>query len=508
MERAEVAALPEPAPYAAAPRRRLVRNLGVLLSSQVVTWGLTMLWTVFVPRALGPAQMGELTVATSVSTILGAVVGLGIGTLMVREIARDHHRAGPLVGAALVGRLVLLPPSLGAVAVYTKLAHTGPELTLVIWLSAAAMLLGLFGGPFLAALQALERMQYLAYSDVLSKAVVAGASVALVLAGLRLVPLMVLGLVMAAVTLALSCWWGARYFPVVLRVPWGEVWRLAVRSLPYWSTGLLLTFYMWIDSLMLAAMTPIQVVGWYGVPTKLFGSLLFVPVILSTAYLPRLSRAFRSGRESLVAEGRPALELVVILSLPIFAGVALVAPSLIWVLYGIRYLPSIPVLVILAGCIPPTYLNVMANQVLIAANRQLDWTKVMVGASVFNPLLNLFLIRYAQTHWHNGALGAALALLATELAMLGAGLWLMPRMFGWSTLGRIGRAAAATALMALAVWVVESRLHLGLVVQVATGVVTFSALAVAFRVLTPQEWAEGRRLTGGVLRRLRPGARA
>ena len=506
METAEVAALPEPAAYQVAPRRRLVRNVAVLLSSQIVTWSLTMLWTVFVPRALGPAQLGELTVATSVSTILGAIVSLGIGTLMVREISRDHDRAGRLVGAALVGRLVLLPPSLMAVLLYTRLTHSGPELTVVIWLSAAAMLLGLFGGPFMAALQALERMQYIAYSDVLSKAVVAGASVALVLAGLRLVPLMVLGLAMAVVTVALSCWWGARYFKVVLRVPWGEVWRLAVGSLPYWSTGLLLTFYMWIDSLMLAAMTPIRVVGWYGVPTKLFGSLLFIPVILSTAYLPRLSRAFRSGRGQLIAEGRPALELVLILSLPIATGVALVAPSLIWVLYGRAFLPSVPVLVIMAGCIPPTYLNVMANQVLIAANRQLDWTKVMAGAAVLNPLLNLVLIRYAQAHWHNGALGAALALLATEILMLAAALWLMPRMFRWSTLGRVGRAVVATALMAAAVWGVE-RFNRGLVVQVSVGLITFSVLAVALRVLTREELAEGRRIAGGMVRRVR-GARA
>lgn len=500
-----MAALPEPAPYPIAPRRSLVRNVAVLLSSQVVTWGLTMLWTVFVPRALGPADMGALTLATSVSTILGAIAGLGIQNLMVREIAQDHHRAGRLVGAALIGRLVLLPPCVLAVVMYTTLTHTGPQVTVVIWLTTAGMLLGLFGAPFLNALQALERMQYLAYSDVLSKAVVAAGGVALVLAGLGLIPLAVLALVMSVVTFALSWWWGARHIKLDLRVGWVEVRRLAVASLPYWSTSLLLTFYMWIDSLMLASMTPIRVVGWYGVGTKLFGSLLFLPVILSTAYLPRLSRAFSAGRERLVAEGRPALELTVIMSLPVAAGVAVVAPTLVWDLYGPAYVPSVRVLVILAGSIPPTYLNVMANQVLVAANRQLDWTKVMAGAAIFNPLLNLFLIRYAQGHWHNGALGAALALLATELAMLGAALWLMPRMFSWSTLGRLGRALAATALMALAVELVARRF--GLVAQVGTGVLTFAVLAVGFRLLTPQMRAEGRRLIGDAGRRLRPGVR-
>lgn len=34
---------------------------------------------------------------------------------------------------------------------------------------------------------------------------------------------------------------------------------------------------------MLGVMTSVQVVGWYGMLTKHFGTLMFLPVILSTA---------------------------------------------------------------------------------------------------------------------------------------------------------------------------------------------------------------------------------
>lgn len=484
----------------AGSRRHLVRNVAVLLSSQLVTWSLSLLWTVFVPRALGPARMGELTVATSVSSVLGAVVGLGIGTLMVKEIARDHARAPRLVGTALLVRTGLLLPSVLVVGLYTNLAHTPPELALVIWLAVAGMLVGLFAGPFLAALQAMEKMQYTAYSDVLSKAAVAAGGIALVLAGFGLVHLMALSLAMSVVALLLSWRWSRPHFRVDLHSDRAGLRELTLGSLPYWTTGLLLTFYMWIDSLLLSWLAPLHVVGWYGVPTKLFGTLLFIPVILSTAYLPRLSRAFHEGNDELRGEASTALELVLVLSLPIAVGTVLVARPLVWVLYGAPFLPAAPVLAILACCIPPTYLNIMANQVLVATNRQVDWTKVMAGAAVVNPLLNLVLIGTAQSRWGNGALGAALALLLTEVGMALAGLLLMPPILGRSSLFRLGRAAAATIGMGASVGLVA--IHFGLAAQVATGVVAFCVLAVLFRVLSGNPQAELERQLARALARL------
>src|SRR5205814_997650 len=104
-----------------------------------------------------------------------------------RRAGEGHPRRGPgrggavalrrPVGTALITRLILVVPAVTAVLAYTTLARTGPQLTLIIWLAAVAMLLGLLSGPFLVALQATERMQFTAYSDILSKAVVAGLSV-------------------------------------------------------------------------------------------------------------------------------------------------------------------------------------------------------------------------------------------------------------------------------------------------------------------------------------------
>ena len=471
---------------AAKPRSVLARNIAFLAGGQLATWGLSLLWTIFVPRALGPRGLGELTVAYAATGVVSVVISLGIGTLMVKEIARDHQKTPLLVGTALLVRLAMVPPSLLAIGLYIHFVRFSDEQAVVIWLATASMLLALFTGPFQAAFQALERMEYLAYADVLTKAVVAIASIALVLTGFGVVAVMALALGMTAVSLGLNAWWSRDKF----RVDWGfksdRVRNLVVGSLPYWTTGLVLTFYMWIDSVMLSVMSSSVVVGWYAVPVKLFTTLLFVPVILATVWLPRLSRAFRDGVDPLTKTGRPALEIVLVLSLPVATGLALVARPLIDDIYGSLFAQSVPVLVILALTLPPTYFNIMVNQVLIATNRQLVWTKVMVAAAVINPVLNVFAIRYFQATQHNGAIGAAVCLLATEVGMAMVGLFLIPRILDSRSLVRIGRAVIATAGMALVVVLLA---RFGLIIETAAGAATFVALAIALRLLTAEEIA-------------------
>ena len=480
----EAGVIQRPGVVAAVPSR-VGRNIAFLAGGQVVTWGLSLLWTVFVPRALGPHGIGELTVAYAITGLVSVVVSLGIGTLMVKEIARDHGRAPSLVGTALLIRVGFVAPSLLAVGLYVYLGHFHGEQALVIWIATATMVLALFTGPFQAAFQAIERMEYLAYADVLSKAVVTVLSIGLVLVGFGVVAVMVLAFVTTGVIMILNAYWSRSSFGVDWRLDRRQVRFLVVESLPYWTTGLVLTAYMWIDSVMLSVMSTDVVVGWYAVPTKLFSTLLFLPVILATAWLPRLSAAFRDGADALRRTGRPALELVLVVGLPIAIGTALVAKPLIRDLYGPAFAPSVTVLVLLAFTLPPTYFNIVVNQILVASNRQIAWTKVMVAASISNPILNLFLIRYFQAHQHNGAVGAAISLLVTEIGMALAGLVLLPPLLDSRSSIRLLRAVVATLGMAIVVWLVAR--HFGLLLQVASGAGTFAVLVLLLRVLSAEE---------------------
>src|SRR5205807_821489 len=130
------------------------------------------------------------------------------------------------------------------------------------------------------------------------------------------------------------------------------------------------TFYLWIDTILLSLMASHTVVGWYAASTTLVTTFVFLPNVLATTWLPRLVSAFKEGEARLFATARTPVELAVVVSAPILAGIAMAARPVIDTLYGPAYAPAAPAMITLAFCIPPTYFNIMMNQVLIAGGRQ------------------------------------------------------------------------------------------------------------------------------------------
>jgi O-antigen/teichoic acid export membrane protein len=480
-----------PAPAAPAPPpRRVGFNVSVLASGQAITWSVTLLWTLIVPRLLGPAAMGQVTAAYAVAAILIVVVGLGTKVYLVREIVACPEEAGPLLGAALALRLCAAPLIALFVFAYGQFAHFGSETVAVLYIATGAAVCSLLAEPFQAGWQGMERMEYLAYSDVLDKTAQSFVGIAVVLAGLGAVGLVSSALVIEGLAVLLNAWWMRRYIRIPHRLDLRRMWTVVRRSLPYWSFGVFFMVYLWIDSAMLSLLEKPAVVGWYGVSTKLFTTLMFVPAILATAWLPRLVASFGDGAARLHAAARTPIEHTLALALPICVVTATTAGPVIRLLYGPAYANAAPVLTILALCLPAMYLNTMLNQVLVAAERQRVWTWVMLGATIVNPLCNLVLIRAAQARWHNGAIGAALSLLVTELLIVAVGIGVVGRhVLGTGSLWRLGRVALAALLMAGVMYVL---LPFGFVAATFAGGLVFVGAVVALRVPSTEEWASAR----------------
>jgi O-antigen/teichoic acid export membrane protein len=482
----------EAAPTLALPRRagagnrdnRVAKNVTLLSGSLVATSLLTALWTLVVPRRLGPDGMGFIVIAWSATNIFQALGSLGLRNFMVRELAADWRRAPQLVGSAIMLRLAAVVPFFAVVAVYLRLGHFEAAHALVLYLATAIALFTLLCDPLLSALWAIERLEYQAYADVINKALLSLCGIVLVLLGFGATAFVALMAFAAAVVLGLSFVWSRRYFTIDWQIRPSLLRQIVRDSLPYWSYALFSSFYLWVDSAMLAVLTSTAIVGWYGGPTKLFGFMMFIPVIVLTAWLPRLVAAFTESPERLREVARVPTEQIMILSLPVGVGALLVADPLIRTLYGHAFDGSVPVFAILALAVPATYFNIVAYQILVAAKRQITWTKAIIVASVANPALNLLLIRVFQHRFQNGAIGAALSFMLTEWALTVVGLLVVRQFLQSHTLSTLARSALAT--IGMAVGVVAAR-PLGLIAQIVVGALSFAILAVLFRVVTPDD---------------------
>jgi O-antigen/teichoic acid export membrane protein len=469
---------------------RIARNVAALAGGQLITWTMTLAWTLVVPRVLGPAGMGLIVTALSVSSIFAILLGFGTKNYVVREIVVRRDQASSLVATATVFRMLLVPLFLAVLLAYAHFARYGHEGTLVLYLAGGATLLVLLAEPMQAAFQAIERMHYLAISDVINKSVQSLVGIALVVLGFGAVGFAACWMAMSGVVLVLDAIWLSRYVQIDLRTSTRAVRRMAKGSISYWAFGVFFMVYLWIDSAMLSLMTNSTVVGWYGVPTRLFQSAMVVPVLLSTAWLPRLVETFERAPDQLRRAARTPIELVLVLGVPIAAGIAVAAGPLIRVLYGQAYARSVPVMIILGLCIVPMYLNIMLSQVLIAAKRQVVWTWVMAGAMLFNPAVNALLISWTQARWGNGAIGAAVSLAITEVAIAGVGVMLVgAEVLRGGALERLGRTGIASAAMCA----IAFGLHgAGTALSLAGAALAFTALAIALRLVNPTEAAFAR----------------
>ena len=498
------AASPAPASEAsAAPpsagRALVARNISFLTLGQLVTWAGTMVWTVIVPRRLGSSEVGILTLGTAASGVIMVVVGLGMPPLLVREIAANPQRGPRLIGTAIVLRALLLVPALAGTLLLLQFGPFHGEEAIALILGWGFCITAVVASPIAAGFQALEKMHYLAYGAILGGLIGTVSGIAMVMVGIRAIGLLLSNVVIGIVFTGVFLIWARPFFKIDWKVTWQDLHRLLIDCLPYWGFAAFFTIYLWIDSLMLGAMTSSTVLGWYGLPTRLFSTLMAVPVILSNAVLPRLVRAHGRSNQDLMRTARPVMELVVVLSLPVCVGAVLVAAPLVRLLYGPDFTESIPVFALLSLCVPPMYLNIMANQLMIARNQQMVWTKMMALASLINPALNLVLIPYFQRTQGNGAIGAAVAMVITEVVLAAIGLFLVRGAYVGSSLIRIAKGAIATAVMGI---LVVLALRVDLILGVAAGMVSFTAMALLLRLPSHDEIEQGRLLLASMAGRL------
>lgn len=504
LEQLPVTALPEAADESGADAHsaRVGRNFGALIGGQLVTWSMTLLWTLIVPRLLGPDSYGRLVAAISVSGVLGLVLGMGTRSYLVREIVSHPEQTPKLVGTGVVLRLVMSPLVVFAAVAFATFAHYGHEQAILLYLLVVMNTATLMLDPMQATFQAFQRMKYLAFADIINKTAQSLIGIAIAIAGLGAIGIASNMAVASLVVLALNLFWLRRYVRIDLRTSGRAMATMLKESVSFWAAGLFFTIYLWIDTVMLSLMTDSRVVGWYGATTTLFQTLAFVPVLLATTWLPPLVEAFNHSHRRLYDTARKPLELVLVISAPIAAATAMAAPSVIRILYGASYSHAVPVLIILALTLPPTYANIITNQVLLAERRQIICTRLNVAAAVINPAMNLFLIPATESRYHNGAIGAALALLLTEVLMAVVNYFFVTRrVINAHVVRRCGLAALASGFMWL---MAHAARPLGTSVAMAAGGGTLVLLIWAWRIPADEEirWVRGRLAAAPVLRRV------
>jgi len=186
----------------------------------------------------------------------------------------------------------------------------------------------------------------------------------------------------------------------------------------------------------------------------------------------------RESRGEFVRLANRAICLVLIFALPASIGIALVAQDVFTLLnYKPGYESAVVLIQILALHIPVVGMDMVLGSALIADDRQKQWTIVGCGAAALNPLLNLLAIPLTIHLFNNGAIGAAIITVATEVFMMIGALILRPRgIMDRPTASFAIRCATASVVMVPVVLAVGTA---GLPVKIAAGVIAYGVASLA-----------------------------
>jgi len=413
-------------------------------------------------RHWGSAAFGNVGFCTSLAACL---FDLGLGTLLIRSIAREPARARPYVAAALKA-LPWLALGGGAVVLAVGRAHLGPEAVPVLGWVVLQLVFTAVSQVLRAAFYAFERMEYESATIVVERGSWIAAGLWLALGSPDPLSLFAAMAASRGLGVALGAWLFVRKVAPAAAdprpVPLGPLLREA------WPFGLnlgLTALAASADVVLLCFVVPESEVGLYRAAGLMIMPLTLAAIAVNNALYPRMC----ARPEGLALAGARAARLALAGALPLAAFVVAYAAPLVQLLFGARYHAAAPLLALLAACIPLRFLHNTLGTTLSAGDRQPARMRCAAVAAAVSLGLNFLLLPWL------GTTGACLAAVASDLAMV---LALASTLGVPAGLARLGAAAAPLAALLAGV-------------GLATGLPWWAAAALIALTYPPLLWALG-----------------
>lgn len=407
--------------------RRVARNVLSMTLTQIVTWGLTTFVMIYLPAYAGDVGLGRLTLADSLAAVSGLFVYLGTSNVVVRDVARARERSGDYLTAVLMQR-ALLGVAVGAVAALLVPLSGYPEQTrMLITLSTGCAVLASLSVGVGDVLRGQEKIPRQNVAALAEKVVYAITVLLAIRAGAPLWAVAACAGVGTLVGLAVNLTAFPEGIPRPRKAHWLLAGQIALAGAPFFANTLFVTLYTYCYPIILQRLCGDAVVGWYGLVTRLFGTALFLPTILSGAMLPAITRLRAENPAGFPDAVGRMVRLMVLCAAPIASVIIFLPAQIIQLLhYPPGFRNAVPVFVLFGIGLALWYLSIPIGTAITALDRQRELSRASALAAAAVVPLGICCVWMAQRGMGNGAVGAALSHVLIEAYLLGRYLRALP----------------------------------------------------------------------------------
>jgi O-antigen/teichoic acid export membrane protein len=446
-----------------------------------------------ISRYLGVTGLGQYSLILSYMWIFNTLASLGLGSLVVREVAKSPANAHVfLFNAGIFGSISSLVALLAmdgmvvAMGYERDLIHAAFVCSLTIVFSTAMNYTE-------AIFRSLEKAQYIAVTYVLENVVRVAACLLLLIYGFGIVALFTAVL-------------GSRIFGFlvlsylyvqVFGTPRGkldmEVWRILRKEAPtFTSIAIFSTIHLSVAQIMLSKLQSVEAVGIFSAADRLLSVCKTIPVAFSSALLPFFTKHFSSGTDDLRALSSDSLRWLFLLILPVVVGTFILADSIITLIYGQKFVPAGQVLRFhILSLVPFTTIIVLANILIATDNQKVD-LKINIVAAIMNFLLCFLLIPFFAE------MGAVWATLFTVIIFNQLqNIYIRRHLFRFRFVDVFGKALLASLAMGVCTYVLR---ELNIFLNIAISAVVYVVLIVLIQGISREEIQSLRDLVANKMR--------
>lgn len=377
--------------------QRITKNVSVVTLAQILNYILAFFAMMYSARYLGVESFGVLSFASSLTSILGVCMDLGLNTLTIREVARNKSLASEYVSNIILIKIILSVLTLGFISLIANIMGYNDQTRTVIYLLAFFTVFSAIYQVFYSIFQANEKMEYQSAGVILYSILLLGGVLTVIHLKGTVIGISAVYAIGGAAVLVYAFLMFCRKFSIPKLQFNSSTWKSMLKeSWPFAISGISYNLYTSIDSIILSVIQGQTAVGLYTAAYRIIIVLIFIPTIFNTAIFPLMSKYYVHSKDTLLFTFEKLFKIMFMVGLPIGVGTVFTANKIILLLYGSAFLSSTIALQILIFSTVLMFARSPFERLLESSNRQIVITKALIIGVVFNVILNLIVIpRYS-----------------------------------------------------------------------------------------------------------------
>lgn len=398
--------------------RKIAQNTGIQVIGKAAGMILSLITASMMLRYLGDDGAGQYTTVVSFLQIFGTLMDFGLYIVLVKTVADLDDMNLPIVNNIFTLRIVSGLVFLGIAPVIALIIgqYNDAYTPTIIW--GIVLTTGFFF--FISMNQLLSaifhkvlRADWIAIGEFTGKIVLLAATIVVIALDWNVLGILATLVLSAGVNVCITFFASRRYVQLKLAFDWTQ-WKAIIQDA--WPIALSIAFavvYFKGDTVILTFFEPDEVVGWYGAPYKILEVLVTFPAMFAGLALPVITAAWKQQDTQRFTElFQRSWDAMMIVALPMVAGVWVTAPHIINIVAGPEFIPSIAVLRILIVATAAIFLGTLCSYVVVSLDKQ----RTMMWGYGFIALTSLIAYLYAIPQF--GMQGAAIVTVYSEIAVV------------------------------------------------------------------------------------------